>query len=72
MKVEFKKNDKEYKMFTAFWILCQKYWEPEEDPDYWTKLEEDTIAFNKDFKDIRLSSFLGVALWNYLENKIKK
>lgn len=35
---KFQKGSEEWQMFNDFWKLCQEYWEPEENQEYWDKL----------------------------------
>lgn len=42
---KFTKGSEEWQMFMDFWNLCQKYWEPEESDDYWSRLFNECNAF---------------------------
>lgn len=46
----FEKCSEEWKMFTDFWKICQQFWEPEDNDEYWEKVIEATGEFHKKYK----------------------
>lgn len=68
---KFDKESSEWKMFADYWKLCQKYWEPEDDDDYW----DDVLRSADDFIKIHNCEFakmLSITLINYLEKEFHK
>lgn len=52
MQKNFTKESKEREMFGAFWDMCQKYWIPEESPEYWKALTKDVDKFYEKYKNL--------------------
>ena len=50
MKKVFDKDSEERKFFGELWELCQKYWIPEENLEYWGDVVRDTDALNEKYK----------------------
>ena len=68
---KFEKGSEEWKMFTEFWQLSQKYWEPDETESYWNEMLEDTKRFMEHYK-IPFARRLCVALHNGMADKLKE
>lgn len=56
--VKFKGDSVEFKMFSEYWIICQKYWEVEDTDEYWESLIKEAEQFFKKYKDVKLSKAL--------------
>lgn len=67
---KFRKGSEEWMMFTDYWQLCQKYWEPEENDEYWEKVIRDTNDFIKKY-DTKFARGIGMALLDSLEERLK-
>lgn len=72
MNYVFSKNSKERQMFVDFWNLCQKHWVPENNDKYWDEVVKDVYDFVEKHGAVEMSSHLGVALVNTLEEKERK
>ena len=48
--VKFTKGSEEWQMFMDYWDLCQKYWKPENNDNYWQRVIDDTDKFYKKYK----------------------
>lgn len=53
MEQEFKKGSLERAFFSEFYELCEKYWVPEENDDYWRSMIRDTEALNEKYKELQ-------------------
>lgn len=62
----FGKGTEEWQMFKDFWDLCQKYYEPEENSEYWNSLIASVGAFNMKYRT-KFASQLSLALFNTVE-----
>lgn len=71
-EVKFGKGSEEWMMFTEFWQLCQKYWNPENNDSYWDGLVTDVDAFYKKFSQIELSKELALSFIRSQEIKFEK
>lgn len=71
-EVKFGKGSEEWMMFTEFWQLCQKYWNPESNDRYWDGLVTDVDAFYKKFSKIELSKELALSFIRSQEIKFEK
>ena len=54
--VTFGKTSSEWQMFRDFWNLCQKYWAPEKNDEYWEELINSGDAFCKKYGNSIFSS----------------
>jgi hypothetical protein len=72
MNYEFTKNSEERQMFVDYWNLCQKHWVPEDSDKYWDEVNKDVYAFLDKHAGIGMSSHLGVALVDALQEKEEK
>lgn len=68
---KFPKGSDEWQMFTAFWKLCQKYWEPEDDDKYWQDLIQDVNDFSAKYNNL-FAKNVALAFIDTLEEWIKK
>lgn len=53
MEQEFKKGSLERAFFSEFYELCEKYWVPEDNDDYWRSMIRDTEALNEKYKELQ-------------------
>ena len=58
--VKFGKDSQEWKMFTEYWQLVQKYYEIEKNDNYWNEMMKEFAEFGKKYKDIPLSKPLAI------------
>ena len=65
---KFSKGSEEWQMFMDYWALCQKYWEPEDNDEYWDSLITETDVFYDKYKT-DFSRSLAMALVNETERK---
>ncbi len=49
----FTKNSPEWNMFRDFYKICERYWVPEENDDYWRSMIRDTEALNEKYKELQ-------------------
>ena len=71
MQKNFTKESKEREMFGAFWDMCQKYWIPENNDDYWNAVVKASDEFNDKYKDLHPMVFqLTMAFVKGLEDKL--
>ena len=45
MQKNFTKGSTEREMFKEFWDMCQRYWEPENNDEYWKSVSEAADEF---------------------------
>lgn len=67
---KFERGSIEWQMFTDYWSLCQKYWETEDNNNYWEMVVAETNAFYKKYKT-RFAKKLVLALAEELTEKWK-
>lgn len=70
----FEKDSEEWRMFTEFWKICQQFWEPEDNDEYWDKVIDSTNEFHKKYKtnnDI-FARKIVLALIDTLEEKARQ
>ena len=72
MKKVIKKTDEEFAILQEFWKILQDFYEPEDTDEYWNKLLDTTIKFERDHPDNLLCMQLILLILNYLEKKFKK
>lgn len=70
--VKFEKGSSEWYMFQEYWKLCQKFWIPEDNDDYWEEVVKETDDFYKKYKNIILTKGIVLALVECLEKSYKK
>lgn len=71
MKKVIKKSDEEFAILQEFWRILQDFYEPEDTDEYWNKLLDTTIKFERDHPDNLLCMQLILLILNYLEKKFK-
>lgn len=67
---KFSKGSKEWQMFMDYWNLCQKFWEPEDNDQYWEQVISEADAFYRKY-NTGLSRGWSVELVAELERKHK-
>lgn len=72
MKKVIKKTDEEFAILQEFWKILQDFYEPEDTDEYWNRLLDTTIKFERDHPDNLLCMQLILLILNYLEKKFKK
>lgn len=69
--VKFEKGSPEWQMFTEFWKLCQSYWEPENNDEYWKSLHDDSVAFGSKYQN-KFAQELAIAFMGYQDKVLKQ
>lgn len=72
MKKVIKKTDEEFAILQEFWKILQDFYEPEDTDEYWDKLLNNTIKFERDHPHNLLCEQLILLILNYLEKKFKQ
>lgn len=70
----FEKGSEEWLLFMDFWKICQEFWQPEENDEYWEKVIETTSEFHKKYKtnnDI-FARKIALAFVDTIEEKAKQ
>ena len=68
MEKKFAKGSEEWLMFMDYWALCQKYWEPDDNDDYWESVVKETDVFYRKYNS-EFAKSLALTLVNELERK---
>lgn len=68
MEKKFAKGSSEWMMFMDYWALCQKYWEPDDNDDYWKSVVKETDVFYRKYNS-EFAKSLALTLVNELERK---
>ena len=68
MEKKFAKGSSEWMMFMDYWALCQKYWEPDDNDDYWESVVKETDVFYRKYNS-EFAKLLALTLVNELERK---
>ena len=68
MEKKFAKGSSEWMMFMDYWALCQKYWDPDDNDDYWESVVKETDVFYRKYNS-EFSKSLALTLVNELERK---
>ena len=71
MEKKFAKGSSEWMMFMDFWTLCQKYWEPDDNDDYWESVVKETDVFYRKYNS-EFPKSLALTLVNELERKSRQ
>lgn len=66
---KFVKGTDEYDMFNDFWKLCQRFWIPENKPEYWQKLHDAAVSFGNTHGTF--AKTLALAYISEMERKLK-
>lgn len=69
---KFEKGSREWYMFTDYWTLCQKFWLPENNDEYWENLVNSINDFAQKYNNDFFARKLALALSDYLEDEAKK
>ena len=70
--VKFLKGSEEWMMFMDFWKLCQEYWEPEDNQEYWKGVSEAVVKFGKTYGEIVFARMIALVFLDFIEDKAKK
>lgn len=65
----FGKDSIEWDLFQQFWRLCQKFWIPEDNDEYWNSMIKETNEFMKKYQSEIFSKEIGLAFIESLEKK---
>ena len=70
----FEKCSEEWSMFREYWALCQRFWEPEDNDEYWEQVVNATDDFYNKYKANNeiFSKKITLALVDTLEEKLKQ
>ena len=68
MERKFAKGSSEWMMFMDYWALCQKYWDPDDNDDYWESVVKETDVFYRKYNS-EFAKSLALTLVNELERK---
>lgn len=71
MEKKFAKGSSEWMMFMDYWALCQKYWEPDDNDDYWESVVKETDVFYRKYNS-EFAKSLALTLVNELERKSRQ
>lgn len=69
---KFLKGSEEWMMFMDFWKLCQDFWEPEDNQEYWKNSSESIMSFARKYESMIFAKIIALAFMDYLENKAKQ
>ena len=73
--MRFEKGSEEWRMFTDFWALCQKYWIPDNTDEYWDSFIRESNDFCDKYKGVTDGIFpakLAMAILDAKEEERKK
>ena len=70
MEKKFAKGSSEWMMFMDYWALCQKYWDPDDNDDYWESVVKETDVFYRKYNS-EFAKSLALTLVNELERKCR-
>ena len=71
MEKKFAKGSSEWMMFMDYWALCQKYWNPDDNDDYWESVVKETDVFYRKYNS-EFAKSLALTLVNELERKSRQ
>jgi len=69
--VRFKEGSMEWLMFRDYWRMCQKFWIPEDNADYWDSVIREASDFYKRYGDEIFARGLALAFIETLDKKIR-
>ena len=72
MKKKIAKGTKEWQLFVDFWNMCQEYWIPEENDDYWNNIVKATGELSKKYSGNILAQKLCLAFVEAQDEIFKK
>ena len=64
----FVKGTEAYVLFNDFWKLCQSFWIPEDNEEYWQKLHDAAVEFGQHSE---FAKMLALAYISEMERKLK-
>ena len=68
----FDKNSREREMFADFYKMCELFWNPSDDPEYWTGVVQAADEFEEKYHDIHpMVNELAVAFVSGLDKKYR-
>lgn len=67
-EIKFAKGSEEWQLFIDYWELCQKYWRPEDNDDYWESVVKETDVFYKKYNS-QFARSLALTLVEELERR---
>lgn len=67
--VKFEKGSAEWRMMADFWVLCKKFWIPEDRDEYWTDFIDEVNIFCERYKGEIFAKELAIAITKTLEEK---
>lgn len=70
--VKFDKKSVEWQMFVDYWNICQEYWIPCDNDEYWQGLLDIMNVFMEKYKNVPLSQKLALAFIESQELKNKR
>lgn len=70
----FEKGSEEWEMFSSFWKICQRLWDPEDNDEYWEQVVNATDDFYNKYKANNeiFSKKITLALVGTLEERLKQ
>lgn len=70
----FEKGSEEWLLFMDFWKICQQFWEPEDNDEYWEQVIDATNKFFEKYKANNkiFSLKIVMAFVDTLEKKMKE
>lgn len=70
----FEKGSEEWAMFREYWALCQRFWEPEDNDEYWEQVIDSTNDFYKKYRENNeiFAKEIVLALVDALDKKSRK
>ena len=71
MEKKFAKGSSEWMMFMDYWALCQKYWDPDDNDDYWESVVKETDVFYRKYNS-EFAKSLALTLVNELERNSRQ
>ncbi len=69
--VKFEKGSKEWYMFHDYWKLCQKFWVPEDNDEYFEAVVRETDKFYKKYRDIGLGKKIALAFVDTIDEQYR-
>lgn len=67
----FEKGSCEWVAFNEFWRICQEFWEPEDNEQYWDEFNRQISGFMKRHKDFPMANTLAIGLNDFLDLKFR-
>ena len=69
----FEKGSEEFILFQDFWKICQSFWIPEDNDEYWEQVVNETDDFYKKYKETNeiFVREIVLAFINSLEKRLK-